>query len=70
MKEFYGEGTRCIPFHRDSILWTVVEKEKEKKVTIEREFDPKKLVSYVNNPKFSLQEQRRDEAIDDQRSTF
>jgi hypothetical protein len=38
------------------------EKDKDKpvKVTIERGFDPKKLVSYVNNPKFSLVEQRRE----------
>jgi hypothetical protein len=38
------------------------EKDKDKpvKVTIERTFDPKKLVSYVNNPKFSLVEQRRE----------
>jgi hypothetical protein len=38
------------------------EKDKDKpvKVTIERTFDPKKLVSYVNNPKFSLAEQRRE----------
>ncbi|SPE41834.1 conserved exported hypothetical protein [Candidatus Sulfopaludibacter sp. SbA3] len=35
-------------------------KEKPKKVTIERNFDPKKLVSYVNNPKFSLVQQRRE----------
>jgi hypothetical protein len=35
-------------------------KEKPKKVVIERGFDPKKLVSYVNNPKFSLVEQRRE----------
>src|SRR5271165_3475589 len=35
-------------------------KEKPKKVVIERNFDPKKLVSYVNNPKFSLIEQRRE----------
>ncbi len=34
--------------------------EKNKKVVIERNFDPKKLVSYVNNPKFSLVEQRRE----------
>ncbi len=34
--------------------------EKSKKVVIERNFDPKKLVSYVNNPKFSLVEQRRE----------
>ncbi len=36
------------------------EKDKLKKVTIERSFDPKKLVSYVNNPKFSLVQQRRE----------
>lgn len=35
-------------------------KEIPKKVTVERNFDPKKLVSYVNNPKFSLTEQRRE----------
>jgi len=33
---------------------------KAKKVVVERNFDPKKLVSYVNNPKFSLTEQRRE----------
>ncbi len=33
---------------------------KTKKVVIEKNFDPKKLVSYVNNPKFSLVEQRRE----------
>ena len=39
------------------------EKGKEKKpkpVVVERGFDPKKLVSFVNNPKFSLAEQRRE----------
>jgi hypothetical protein len=38
------------------------EKDKDKpvKVTVEHTFDPKKLVSYVNNPKFSLTEQRRE----------
>jgi len=35
-------------------------KELPKKVVVERQFDPKKLVSYVNNPKFSLIEQRRE----------
>lgn len=35
-------------------------KDKPKKVVIERNFDPKKLVSYVNNPKFSLTEQKRE----------
>jgi Protein of unknown function (DUF1501) len=35
-------------------------KEKPKKVVVEKGFDPKKLVSYVNNPKFSLTEQRRE----------
>src|SRR5580692_7005966 len=33
---------------------------KDKKVVVEKTFDPKKLVSYVNNPKFSLVEQRRE----------
>jgi hypothetical protein len=36
------------------------DKDKPKKVTIEKSFDPKKLVSYVNNPKFSLDQQRRE----------
>src|SRR5579883_3411434 len=36
------------------------EKDKPKKVQVEKSFDPKKLVSYVNNPKFSLTEQRRE----------
>ena len=35
-------------------------KEKPKKVVIERQFDPKKMVNYVNNPKFTLTEQRRE----------
>ena len=35
-------------------------KEKQKKVVIERQFDPKKMVNYVNNPKFTLTEQRRE----------
>lgn len=34
--------------------------DKDKKVVIEKNFDPKKLVSYVNNAKFSLTEQRRE----------
>jgi hypothetical protein len=37
------------------------EKEKEKKkVEVEKAFDPKKLITYVNNPKFELVEQRRE----------
>jgi len=35
-------------------------KAKPKKVVVEKSFDPKKLVSYVNNPKFSLTQQRRE----------
>ena len=35
-------------------------KEDTKKVVVEKNFDPKKLISYVNNPKFSLVEQRRE----------
>ena len=33
---------------------------KPKKVVIEKDFDPKKLISYVHNEKFSLTEQRRE----------
>lgn len=32
----------------------------KKKVEIEKNFDPKKLITYVNNPKFELVEQRRE----------
>ena len=35
-------------------------KEKPKKVVVEKGFDPKKVLDYVNNPKFSLTEQRRE----------
>jgi hypothetical protein len=35
-------------------------KKPEKKVVVEKSFDPKKLISYVNNPKFELTEQRRE----------
>ena len=48
--------------------------EKPKKVVVESPFDPKKLISFVNNPKFQLTEQRRElellekmEAIERQR---
>jgi hypothetical protein len=32
----------------------------DKKVEVEKSFDPKKLISFVNNPKFELPEQRRE----------
>ena len=35
-------------------------KEKPKKVVIEKTFDPKKILNFVNNPKFSQVEQRRE----------
>ena len=35
-------------------------KEKLKKVVIEKDFDPKKILNFVNNPKFSHEEQRRE----------
>ncbi len=35
-------------------------KEKAKKVVIEKSFDPKKILNFVNNPKFTLVEQRRE----------
>lgn len=34
--------------------------DKPKKVLVEKSFDPKKILNYVNNPKFSLVEQRRE----------
>ncbi|MFN0103263.1 MAG: DUF1501 domain-containing protein [Bryobacteraceae bacterium] len=36
------------------------DKDKKKPVKVETAFDPKKLVSYVNNPKFELAEQKRE----------
>ena len=38
-------------------------KEIPKKVVIEKAFDPKKVLNYVNNPKFSLDEQNRELAL-------
>src|SRR5579871_5684098 len=35
-------------------------KDKPVKVVVEKNFDPKKILNYVNNPKFSLTEQRRE----------
>jgi hypothetical protein len=35
-------------------------KEKPKKVIVEKNFDPKKILNFVNNPKFSSTEQRRE----------
>jgi len=37
-----------------------VKEAKPKKVVIEKSFDPKKIMSFTNNPKFSLIEQRRE----------
>jgi hypothetical protein len=39
---------------------TKKEKDGKEDVVVEKGFDPKKLVSYVNNPKFTLTEQRRE----------
>jgi hypothetical protein len=36
------------------------DKDKKKKIVVEDAFDPKKLISFVNNPKFQLTEQRRE----------
>ena len=38
------------------------DKEKEK-LEVEKSFDPKKLISYINNPKFFLPEQEREMAL-------
>jgi len=50
------------------------DKAKKKPIVVEEAFDPKKLISFVNNPKFELTEQRREldllekmEAIERQR---
>ncbi len=50
------------------------DEKKKKKIVVEDAFDPKKLISFVNNPKFQLTEQRREldllnkiEAIERQR---
>jgi hypothetical protein len=48
------------PMPREKVEKDKDGKDKPKKVTIEKTFDPKKLVSYVNNPKFSLDQQRRE----------
>ena len=37
-----------------------MEKDKPKKVVVEKGFDPKKVLGYVSNPKFALTEQRRE----------
>ena len=42
------------------------DKDKPAKVVIEKNFDPKKILNYVNNPKFSLTEQRRELDLLDQ----
>ncbi|HWE50254.1 MAG TPA: DUF1501 domain-containing protein [Bryobacteraceae bacterium] len=36
------------------------DKEKLKKILVEKNFDPKKILNFVNNPKFTLVEQRRE----------
>ena len=36
------------------------DKDKKKPVAVEKAFDPKKLISFVNNPKFELTEQKRE----------
>ena len=59
-----GEGMDDMPAEEPAAAETMRKdkdgKEKPKKVVIEKGFDPKKLVSYVNNPKFTLNEQRRE----------
>ena len=47
-------------FISDKIQRPDDEKPSEKEVAIEKGFDPKKLITYVNNPKFELTEQRRE----------
>ncbi|HWC97506.1 MAG TPA: DUF1501 domain-containing protein [Candidatus Sulfopaludibacter sp.] len=58
--EDMGDMAEAEPMPEEKVEKDKDGKEKPKKVTIERNFDPKKLVSYVNNPKFSLVQQRRE----------
>src|SRR3954453_14669111 len=48
--------------HQGTFIRDGVEKDKkeQKDQIVERDFDPKKLVSYVSNDKFTLEEQRRE----------
>ena len=51
-------GNAFLPaMHQGTFILDKVEKKTE---IIEKDFDPKKLVSYLNNEKFSLDEQRRE----------
>jgi hypothetical protein len=51
-------GNSFLPaMHQGTFILDKVEKKTE---IIEKDFDPKKLVSYLNNEKFSLDEQRRE----------
>lgn len=57
-----------MPVAKDKDGKAVVAKDKDgkdipaqpKKIVVEKAFDPKKVLGYVNNPKFSLTEQRRE----------
>jgi hypothetical protein len=60
-----ADGTDDMPADDAPAAEAMVEKDKDgkeklKKVVVEKGFDPKKLVNYVNNPKFTLTEQRRE----------
>lgn len=54
------EGENAPPPEKEEMKTADGKEAKPKKVVIEKNFDPKKLVSYVNNPKFELAEQRRE----------
>jgi Protein of unknown function (DUF1501) len=55
-----GMPTDMPPEAREKAAMDKEGKEKLKKVVVEKNFDPKKILNYVNNPKFSLVEQRRE----------
>src|SRR5271163_1318958 len=55
-----GMPTDMPPEVREKAAMDKEGKEKLKKVVVEKGFDPKKILNYVNNPKFSLVEQRRE----------
>lgn len=54
------DGTDAMPMEDMPLAKDKDGKEIPKKVVVERNFDPKKILNFVNNPKFSLLEQRRE----------
>ena len=62
-KAIKAETDDAPPMDRETPMKGPDGKEIVKKVVIEKAFDPKKVLNYVNNPKFSLDEQNRELAL-------